>query len=106
MYDNGEVVLQDYKQAVYWYKKAAEQGQEKSPYNLGVAYAKGQGLEQDYAKAHMWFNISAYSGDPNAQKARGIVSKKMTSEQLAEAQRMIKEWFEKFKNRKKKKKKE
>ena len=26
MYDNGEGVEQDFKKAVYWYRKAAEQG--------------------------------------------------------------------------------
>jgi TPR repeat protein len=29
------------KQAVYWYQKAADQGQAKAQYNLGVMYANG-----------------------------------------------------------------
>ncbi|MFN8922219.1 MAG: tetratricopeptide repeat protein, partial [Sphingobacteriia bacterium] len=35
MYATGEGVLQDYKQAVYWSQKAAEQGNTKAQYNLG-----------------------------------------------------------------------
>ena len=31
MYDNGEGVLQDDKEAVKWYRKAAEQGTVSSP---------------------------------------------------------------------------
>jgi TPR repeat protein len=33
-------VSKDAKQAVYWYKKAAEQGYAGAQYNLGVMYAK------------------------------------------------------------------
>ena len=33
-YYNGEGVERDYEQAVYWYEKTAEQGQEFAQYNL------------------------------------------------------------------------
>ena len=36
MYSDGRGVLQDYKQAVYWYKKAAKQGNAKAQFNLGI----------------------------------------------------------------------
>ena len=44
----------DYKQAVYWLRKAAEQGYAKGQNSLGVMYAKGQGVTQDYKQAVMW----------------------------------------------------
>jgi TPR repeat protein len=44
MYANGQGVAQDYKEAVNWYRKAAEQGDERAQYNLGVMYAIGQGV--------------------------------------------------------------
>jgi len=99
MYGQGQGVLQDYKQAFYWWKKSAEQGYANAQYNLGVMYEQGQGVIEDYAKAHMWFNICEYSGDKDAAKAREKVSKLMTSQQLAEAQRMAREWVEKFEKR-------
>jgi hypothetical protein len=37
MYNFGEGVLKDYKQAVYWYQKAADQGYAEAQSNLGVA---------------------------------------------------------------------
>jgi TPR repeat protein len=37
MYANGKGVLKDDKQAVYWYQKAANQGQAKAQSNLGAA---------------------------------------------------------------------
>ena len=35
MYSNGNGVPQDYKEAVYWYRLAAEQEHAKAQYNLG-----------------------------------------------------------------------
>ena len=35
--------------------------------NLGVAYAKGQGVTQDYQEALKWFRLAAEQGFPPAQ---------------------------------------
>jgi TPR repeat protein len=43
-YTFGKGVLKDYKQAVYWYQKAADQGYAKAQSNLGIAYAFGKGV--------------------------------------------------------------
>jgi TPR repeat protein len=40
-------VLKDYKQAVYWYQKAADQGYAEAQSNLGIAYAFGKGVLKD-----------------------------------------------------------
>ena len=93
MYGNGEGVLQDYKEAVKWWNKSANQGIPEAQYNLGLMYAKGQGVLQDYAMAHMYFNIAASSGYKSAIKDRGVAEKKMTASQIAEAQRMAREWM-------------
>jgi TPR repeat protein len=37
-------VLKDDKQAVYWYKKAADQGDAEAQSILGVMYANGKGV--------------------------------------------------------------
>jgi TPR repeat protein len=91
----GEGVLQDYKEAVKWWTKAAEQGYAKAQYNLGVMYSQGQGVLQDHAKAHMWYNIAAAHGLEQARTNRDTLAEKMTSEQIAEAQKMAREWMEK-----------
>lgn len=49
-------LAKDYKQAVYWYKKAAEQGFAKSQYNLGLCYEKGIGVKKDLNKAKYWYD--------------------------------------------------
>jgi uncharacterized protein len=93
VYDNGEGVVQDYKEAVKWYRKSAEQGFLPAQYNLGVKYFNGKGVVRDYVMAHMYWNIVAVSGYKNAIKYRGIVEKKMTSLQIAEAQKLAREWM-------------
>ena len=55
MYYNGQGVEQDYKKAVYWWDKSAEQGDADAQHNLGLMYDNGQGVEQDYKKAVYWY---------------------------------------------------
>ena len=52
----------------------------------------GQGVTQDYVQAHMWFNLAAAQGDEIPRKNRDAVAERMTSEQIAEAQRLAREW--------------
>ena len=92
MYDNGEGVLQDYAEAVKWYRLAAEQGYPYAQNNLGILYGKGEGVPQDYAQAHMWFNLAEEHGHANAAKNRDIVAKRMTPTQIAEAEKLAREW--------------
>ena len=88
MYANGRGVPPDDKQAVHWYTKSAKQGNAVAQYNLGLMYEKGKGLMQNYKKAYMWFNLAIHNGFSNAQKARDIVAKKLSPQDLIEAQEM------------------
>ncbi len=67
MYDDGKGVVQDYAQALAWYRKAAEQGHAVGQYNLGVTYDTGKGVVQDDAQAVVWFRKAAAQGDAAAQ---------------------------------------
>ena len=92
MYDNGRGVPQDYTEAVRWYSKAAAQGLAAAQSNLGFMYDNGQGVTQDYVQAHKWFNIAASRGNAKAAKGREIIAKRMTTAQIAEAQRLARAW--------------
>jgi uncharacterized protein len=91
-------VPQDYAQALIWYRKAAEQGDARAQFGLGLMYADGHGVPQDYVRAHMWFNIAAGAqGASDASvrdsvKWRDLVATRMTPAQIAEARRMASEW--------------
>jgi hypothetical protein len=95
MYDNGYGVPQSYKEAIKWYRKAAEQGNDRAQYNLGLMYDSGYGVPQDYVQAHMWYNIAGVSHESVAVSYRDIVAREMTPDQVAEAQRLAREWIEK-----------
>ena len=53
-----QVVKQDSKEAVEWYRKAAVQGFAIAQYNLGTMYANGLGVRQDVANALKWWQQS------------------------------------------------
>jgi uncharacterized protein len=85
--------------AVTWYRKAADQGNPVAQLFLGLMYYNGQGVPQDYVQAHKWYNLagaripaSDTQNHKMAVKNRDIVAKKMTPAQIAEAQRLAREW--------------
>jgi hypothetical protein len=92
MYGNGQGVPQDYKEAVRLYRLSAEQGFAQAQLNLGVMYYNGKGVPQDYVSAHMWFNICGSTGDKDCVKNRNIIEKKMSKQQIEEAQEMARNW--------------
>ena len=99
MFAEGRGVPQDYEQAAVWYRRAADLGDAQALYNLGLAYAQGEGVSQDNVTAHMLLNVSAARFPPSeggrrtaAVTSRDVVAAKLTPEQLAEAQRMAREW--------------
>ena len=86
MYASGLGVIQDYNEAVKWFRLSSSQGNAQAQKIYGLMYASGRGVTQDYVRAHMWLNISASSGDKNAEANLDIVAKKMTPTQIEKAQ--------------------
>ena len=99
MYLLGSGVSQDYSEAVKWFRKAAEQGNPEAQISLGLMYDEGKGVPKDYITAYMWLNLSV-SGHPSsdvgygaaARSYRDRVASKMTPAQIAEAQKLAREW--------------
>jgi TPR repeat protein len=71
LYDDGDGVPQDYAQAAFWYRKAAEQGQVGAQFLLGYLYHKGQGVPQDDTQAAAWYRKAAEQGHADAQEHLG-----------------------------------
>ena len=92
MYHMGNGVTQDYGTALRWYRKAANQGEALAQMKLGLMYNSGLGVTQDYVQAHMWYNLAAAQGDKNAREFRDSLAEKMTPDQVAEAQKLAREW--------------
>ena len=66
---------QDCIQAVYWWRKAAEQGDAMAQYNLGHACFRGEGVPQDYTQAVYWWRKAAEQGDADAQFMLGEIGR-------------------------------
>jgi TPR repeat protein len=58
-------------------------------------YADGEGVPEDFVYAYKWINLAAAQGYEDAREDREIMSKKMTKEQISEAQKLSSEWFKK-----------
>ena len=87
-------VTQDYAEAAKWYKKAAEQGDSVSQIILGAMYEKGKGISKDFVEAYKWFSISGETGNGRMYIEK-LGKRKMTTAQIAEAQKLAQEWVEK-----------
>jgi len=58
---------------VFWYRRAAEQGDTDAQLNLGLLYATGRGVPQSYGKAVRWYRMAAEQGDADGQSRLGLL---------------------------------
>ena len=93
MYQFGRCESTDYREAAKWYQKSVDHGLIGAERILGDMYTNGQGVLQDYVQAHAWLNIASSDGDQEASKHLGELTKLMTPDQIAEAQRRAREWL-------------
>jgi S1-C subfamily serine protease len=92
MYDKGRGVPQDDAEAVRWYRKAAQQGNSTGQALLGTMLEDGRGIPRDYVQAYMWYNLAAAGGANQAAHWRDGLERKMTAQQIAEAQQRTAAW--------------
>ncbi|RPH80794.1 MAG: sel1 repeat family protein [Nitrospiraceae bacterium] len=92
LYDYGRGVPQDFKKAVYWYRLSAHQGNALAQRRLGLMYERGDEVPQDYVKAYMWYSLGSANGVEAGIRLRDALAKKMDPDQIAEAQKLAREW--------------
>jgi TPR repeat protein len=92
LYDYARGGPQDFKMAVRWYRRSAEQGNELAQKRLGLLYERGDGVQKDYVQAYMWYKLGAANGGKSGAIMRDELATKMTSDQLAEAKKLAREW--------------
>jgi TPR repeat protein len=104
-YHSGWALPKNDAEAVKWWDKAAERcgspAFSLAQHNLGNAYRNGEGVPHDYGRAYMWLTIALEQaswggggGDLSKLIARDreSLAKSMTLDQIAEAQRLAKDW--------------
>jgi TPR repeat protein len=80
-------------QAVKWFRRAAEQGHAKAQYSLGLRYSQGKGVPKNIVLAYMWWSLAALDGHEKAYAFRDSATKIMTPAEIAEGQRLAREWW-------------
>jgi hypothetical protein len=95
MYATGKGVPKDGVLAERWYRKAAEQDDANAQNKLGAMYETGSVVSKDLVVAYMWYNLAAARGDPKFRSNRDQLEKQMTPQQVADAQKLSREWTHK-----------
>ena len=80
-------------QSIASVEEEAKLGNASALYTLGMAYSTGQGVALDYVAAHKFFNLAAMKGSIEARGMRAEISREMTPQQIAEAQRQARAWL-------------
>lgn len=93
LYLTGNGALQDFAEAAKWLKLAAEQGYGLAQYELGLIYRTGYGLAVDQVQSYVWLNLAAAAGVQEAVTARDEVMRSLSTKQLAQAQKISREWL-------------
>jgi TPR repeat protein len=96
MYENGFGVPQAYDAAADFYQRAAVQGEPFGQSRLGLIYDKGHGVPQDVVLAYKWLDLAAAHAAKRERdyylRLRNAVASKMSSDQIAEGQRLALFW--------------
>ena len=71
-YALGRGVRKNHRQALDWYRKAAEQGHATARVRLAMSYESGQGVKKDPAEALRLYQLAAVQGQPKAQLELGL----------------------------------
>ena len=89
-------VPQDDAKAVYWWAKAAKQGNAMAQRNLGGMHLRGEGVPEELcARACVVQNFSR-GRKCSQQKRQKLIAKRMTPAQIAEAQKLSHEYWKKY----------
>jgi TPR repeat protein len=67
-------------------------------------YANGLGVLEDSVAAYAWWSIASTNGNSTARSNKDIFAKRMSREQIAEAQKLSRKLYDQIEARKAKKK--
>jgi TPR repeat protein len=90
-FENGTGVPKDYAEAVKWYRLAADHGDAGAQFMLALMYENAKGVPKDLVLAYSWYNLAVVHR-PYLGHLRDELERRMTSAQIAEAQRISREW--------------
>ena len=98
-YASGEGVKQDYREAMRWLLRSAEQGETRAQAKVATWFWAGRGAPQDYSKAYFWGLLAQAGGD---ETGRTIVLNSLpylNRPQIAAEQEQADRWLQSHRNR-------
>ena len=72
---------------------AAQGGAVDALFELGIMYSTGREVGVDLIVAHKFFNLAAMRGNEAAKRYRMELAREMDKRQIAEAQKLAREWL-------------
>ena len=93
MYEEGDIVEQNYEKAIEWYRRSAAQGNSLAQYKLGQMYTRVDGTYRNIPKGFEWYTKAAKQGEFIAQYELAV----MYGEDKVNtwSHKELKEWFDK-----------
>lgn len=98
-YFKGIGTVKDYGEAYRWVIQVANQDVRRNQsrvhqarHIVGLLHEVGLGVDQDLVLAYAWHNIALSGGYTDAKDELAYIEKKLTQEQLREAQTLSREW--------------
>lgn len=82
----------DFPTALKELRPLAHQGDARAQRIVGILYRDGLAVPQDFVQAHMWLNLAAAAGEADAANERDDLVRRMTPDQVAEAQHLAAVW--------------
>jgi uncharacterized protein len=95
LYIGGREVPKNSTESAKWFLLAAEQGRAAAQLQMSRMYLAGAGVVKDYVQASKWAAIAMVQGDKQASQILGFLKTRMTAEQTAEAETLVREFVEK-----------
>ena len=99
----GDGIVQDFEEAVKWFKIAANKGHKESQFNLGYMYYKGgykgilgkKGITKDKQEATIWWSLCAEQGYVKCQYMMGLAYYKAVAEdRIVQDLNKAAKWFD------------
>lgn len=90
--DNARDLLSDEIRSAIYTRCCAETGDPAAQFRLGRIYCMGADFPRDHISAYKWLNLSASSGNQEAALERDRLELSMSTEQIAQGQRLSNTW--------------
>ena len=91
-YADDEGIEKDPREAVKWFRKAAEQGYAQAQFVLGLCYADGDGVIENNVKAYAWSALASANGSEDAKTFMDMLRKEMTSYEIQYALKLAEKY--------------